>query len=254
MPPANFLQSATILANEGRGVSVYQSNATWQNFDTSAYLTWVNPHNSDSSWDLGALNANRNLSNPLDFGWGTYNMTTHNISGNKIYLVRISVGSGQTAVQHFKKLWVQELIKDSVWTFTYANIDNSDSNTVNINKSNYSNKLFENMEFFKAQKFAKQFQELKTEPLYVSEEDFDKLLKAIENPPEPNKKLKEGMKKHKEKFAQVQADIVAKEIARITDSFIAEEKSVDFVLAPDIKVIAEDTKKETTENDEDLWT
>ena len=62
------------------------------------------------------------------------------------------------------------------------------------------------------------------------------------------------MKKHKEKFAQVQADIVAKEIARITDSFIAEEKSVDFVLAPDIKVIAEDTKKETTENDEDLWT
>jgi hypothetical protein len=142
MPPANFLQSATILANEGRGVSVYQSNATWQNFDTSAYLTWLNPHNSDSSWDLGALNANRNLSNPLDFGWGTYNMTTHNISGNKIYLVRINIGSGQTAVQHFKKLWVQELIKDSVWTFTYANIDNSDSNTVNINKSNYSNKLF----------------------------------------------------------------------------------------------------------------
>lgn len=120
--------------------------------------------------------------------------------------------------------------------------------------AHYSSKLVENMEFFKTQKFAKEFQELKVQPLYVSEEEFDKLLKAIENPPEPNKKLKEGMKKHKEKFAQVQADIIQKEIARITDSFVAEEKPVDFVLAPDTKVTAEDTKEEIIENDEDLWT
>jgi hypothetical protein len=120
--------------------------------------------------------------------------------------------------------------------------------------AHYSNKLVENMEFFKAQKFAKEFEELKVQPLYVSEEEFDRLLKVIENPPEPNKKLKEGVKKHKEKFAQVQADIVKKEIARIADSFVAEEKSVDFVLAPDLKVTAEDIKEETPENDEDLWT
>ena len=141
-PPNKFLQSASILANEGRGVSVYLSNKDWNNFDTIGFTNWLNPHNSDSSWDLGALNANRSQSNAFDFGWGTYDMVTHHITGNKIYLVKITVGSGQTAVQHYKKLWVQELIKDSIWTFTYANINNSDSSTIQINKSNYPNKLF----------------------------------------------------------------------------------------------------------------
>ncbi|MDP3929115.1 MAG: T9SS type A sorting domain-containing protein [Bacteroidota bacterium] len=142
LPPNRFLQSATILANEGRGVSVYQSNSNWGNFDTAGFATWANPHNSDSSWDVGALNANRSMSNPFDFGWGTYDMVSHNITGNKVYLVRISVGSGQTAIHHFKKLWVQELMQDSIWTFTYANINNTDSMTVHINKANYTNKLF----------------------------------------------------------------------------------------------------------------
>ena len=141
-PPSNFLQSATILANEGRGVSVYQSNLSWEGFDTTGYTSWANPHNSDSSWDIGALNANRSLSNPLDFGWGTYDMVSHNITGNKVYLVRVTIGSGQTAVQHFKKLWVRELMKDSIYTFTYANINNTDSVTLQINKANYPNKLF----------------------------------------------------------------------------------------------------------------
>lgn len=142
LPPNRFLQSATILANEGRGVSVYQSNHSWENFDTASFATWANPHNSDSTWDVGALNSNRNLTNPFDFGWGTYDMVSHNITGSKVYLVKITVGSGQTAVHHYKKLWVQELMKDSVWTFTYANINNTDSVTMHIDKSAFNNKLF----------------------------------------------------------------------------------------------------------------
>jgi hypothetical protein len=45
-------------------------------------------------------------------------------------------------IHHFKKLWVQELMQDSIWTFTYANINNTDSMTVHIDKANYTNKLF----------------------------------------------------------------------------------------------------------------
>lgn len=141
VPPTLFLQSATILANEGRGVTVYQSPHSWSTFDTTGHRSWSNPHNSDSSWDMGALNGGMNLQQ-FNFGWGVYNQQTHDITGNKVYLVRITVGSGQTATNTFKKLTVLSLSQDSVWTFSYANIDNSDSTTISIDKSKYNNKLF----------------------------------------------------------------------------------------------------------------
>jgi hypothetical protein len=141
-PPTRFMQAATILANEGRGVSVFQSPLSWSTFDTAGYTSWVNPHNSDSTWDLGALNTNRNGSNPFDFGWGTYDMNSHNIVGATVYLVRMIVGSGPSSTTTFRKVMVSSLEQDSIWTIHYANIDNSDSTTVTINKSDYAGKLF----------------------------------------------------------------------------------------------------------------
>lgn len=140
-PPMDVMRSATVLANEGRGVSVYestQSTAVWTTFDTTGYTTWLNPHNSDSTWDKGAFNANSAPANPLDFGWGTYNPGTHNIEGNKIFLIRIAVGSTIT----FKKLTISSLVLDSAWTFIYANLDNTDSSTVTIHKPGFAGKLF----------------------------------------------------------------------------------------------------------------
>jgi hypothetical protein len=137
----DVMRSVTVLANEGRGVSIYestQSTATWNTFDTTGYTSWVNPHNSDSTWDIGAFNANRSISNPFDFGWGSYNMQTHGVEGTKVYLVRIAVGATIT----FKKLTITSLALDSAWTFTYANLDNTDSTTHSIVKNAYPNKLF----------------------------------------------------------------------------------------------------------------
>ena len=141
IPPMRFLQSATILANEGRGVTVFQSPHTWNNFDTTGHRSWSNPHNSDSTWDIGALNGGLNMQQ-FNFGWGVYNQQTHDITGNTVYLVRITVGSGQTAVNTYKKLTISSLSQDSIWTFSYANVDNSDSTAVSIDKSKYTNKLF----------------------------------------------------------------------------------------------------------------
>jgi hypothetical protein len=139
--PMDVLSSVTVLANEGRGVSVYestQSSATWNTFDTTGYTNWINPHNSDSTWNIGAFNANSNAANPFDFGWGAYNPVNHNVEGTKMFLVRIAVGSTIS----FKKLTISSLALDSVWTFSYANLDNSDSTTQTIVKSMYPNKLF----------------------------------------------------------------------------------------------------------------
>lgn len=144
LPPANVLRSTTILANEGRGVSVFESTQlpqNFDNFDTTGYRTWVNPHNSDSSWDMGALNANR-TNDPFDFGWGAYDMTSHDLLGTKVFLIRYTAGNGPSAVTLFKKLMINSLAYDTQWVFTYANIDNSAKRTIRINKVNYAGNLF----------------------------------------------------------------------------------------------------------------
>src|SRR5690606_25045768 len=43
--------------------------------------------NADTSWGNGAF-TNNGGSNPFDFGWGTYDMTTHNLNGDSLYLVK----------------------------------------------------------------------------------------------------------------------------------------------------------------------
>lgn len=144
-PPTNVMRSTTILANEGRGVRVFESTqsiSSWSNFDTAGYSTWSNPHNSDSTWDIGAFNVNRNESDPFDYGWGSYDLGTHDVAGAKIYLVRITTGSGPSAVNTFKKITINKIVFDSQWVFTYANLDNSDSMTVEFNKSQFAGKLF----------------------------------------------------------------------------------------------------------------
>jgi hypothetical protein len=144
-PPFNVMRSTTVLANEGRGVAVYastQSPANFASFDTTGYRTWVNPHNSDSSWDVGALNAYRDVTDGFDFGWGAYDQNSHDLTGTKVFLVRVTLGSGQSTMTVFKKVKIERLAYDTQWVFTYANLDNSDLKTVTINKSTFSGKLF----------------------------------------------------------------------------------------------------------------
>lgn len=145
LPPMDVMRSTTILANEGRGVSVFvspQSLNDWNTFDTTGYSTWNNPHNSDSIWDIGALNVYRDSSNMFDFGWGAYNQTTHDLEATKMFLVRITTGTGPSAIQHFRKLKIDKLAFDTQWVFTYSNIDGSNSHTVAFNKSTFAGKLF----------------------------------------------------------------------------------------------------------------
>lgn len=143
-PPFNVMRSTTVWANEGRGVTVYESTqpvSSFVQFDTTGYTTWATPHNSDSTWDIGALNANRTTS-ATDFGWGEYDMLTHDLMGTKIFLIKITSGSGPNATYAYKKLMINHLAFDTSWVFTYANIDNSATKTITLNKSAYAGKLF----------------------------------------------------------------------------------------------------------------
>ncbi|MBJ7429165.1 MAG: T9SS type A sorting domain-containing protein [Bacteroidia bacterium] len=145
-PPLRTMQASTVLINEGRGVSIYESNQTfanWNSFDTSGWKTWPSAFNSDSTWDIGAFNKNRNLSNPFDYGWGTYDMTSRDVTGSKVFLIAVDNPQNPFgASSGFRKVSIQKIAYDSMWVFTISRLDGTDSNTVTIKKKDFVGKLF----------------------------------------------------------------------------------------------------------------
>jgi len=152
-PPTNVLRSTTIIANEGRNVQIYKSNQyNFAGFDTTGYRStiidtngaWEFMHNSDSSWDLGAFNANLVKSDPFDYGWGAYNMTSHDVlSKGNVYLLRLTkTAQGRTIDSAFKLIKIERLAFDTQWVFQMANIDGTDSNQFTISKAGFNGKLF----------------------------------------------------------------------------------------------------------------
>lgn len=145
-PPLKTMQAATVLINEGRGVSLYESNQTfdnWSSFDSTGWKNWPATFNSDSTWDIGAFNQRRNMADPFDYGWGQYNMTTRDVSGSKIYLIAIDNAQNPFgAPSSFRKVSIQKIAYDSMWVFTISKLDGTDSNTVTINKKDFAGKLF----------------------------------------------------------------------------------------------------------------
>ncbi len=144
-PPLKTMQAATILVNDGRSVDLYKSNtafADWKNFDTTGWKAWPQSFNSDSSWDIGAFNQARNQSNPFDYGWGQYDMTSRDVVGNNIWLVAITTSPNPSAPKTLKKLAIHKIAYDTMWIFTFSNVDGTDSTTLTIKKSDFNNKLF----------------------------------------------------------------------------------------------------------------
>jgi hypothetical protein len=145
-PPLKTMQAATVLINEGRGVSLYESNQSltnWGTFDTTGWKTWPASFNSDSTWDIGAFNKNRSLSNPFDYGWGSYDMTSRDVSGSKVFLIALDNAQNPFgAPTSFRKVSIQKIAYDTMWVFTISKLDGTDSNTVTIKKKDFAGKLF----------------------------------------------------------------------------------------------------------------
>ncbi len=120
--------SVTVLANNGLGINVYTytngDTADWKSTDTTG-MSWDPLYNSIATWETGAFNQHTKLAYPsLDYGWGNYSTTTHNISGDSIYIMSMSDGS-------YKKLVITEKNAiDNQWTFMYADLDNSNADTL----------------------------------------------------------------------------------------------------------------------------
>ena len=138
--PSNPLPGTTIRMNEAFGTSVYivpnQSPAGFSSpLDTAGFSQWSKLHDSESSLNLGGLNGTRNLSNPFDFGWGIYNSSTKNVVGDSLYLI-----TGPNGL--CKKVWVEQLIWDTLWIIKTCNVDGSAPYTFQISKKQFQNRNF----------------------------------------------------------------------------------------------------------------
>lgn len=138
-PSGNPQDGAAIRFNEQLGMTVFVAPqgdaATFSTIDTTGWSAAARLHDSDSKMIEGALNSNRNLSNPFDFGWGIYNQTSHNVVGDSVFIISLPGGV-------VKKFIVEGLIKDTAYSLKYSNLDNSDLQQIEIRKSLYINKNF----------------------------------------------------------------------------------------------------------------
>lgn len=128
---------SAILINEAASFlyNTPHDTGAWNTFDTTGAYTWKQLLNSDTSWTNGAFNAYRGAAGLFDMGWGILNPNNnHWTFGDSIYLIKLHDGS-------FRKLVITSL-KTGVWTFTYANLNGTNPQTVSITKTNYPKRNF----------------------------------------------------------------------------------------------------------------
>ena len=129
--------SATIRTNDGKGVELY----TYQSGDTSSWNNINNNDinnlptlmfNSDSSWGYGAFDVNQ--TGGFDYGWGVYNLQTHHLIGDSLFIIKTINGN-------WKKLWVKSKILGD-YQIKFADLNGNNEINTTISASDYSNKNF----------------------------------------------------------------------------------------------------------------
>lgn len=130
--------SSSILINDGSGVVLYtypkSDTSGWASVDTSGLWGWKALYNDPADWENGAFM--RNATGHPDYGWGIYNMVTHNLTGDSLFVIKLRDGS-------FRKLRIiSKQSAANIYTFRYAMLDGSDERTVSEDLNNVVNTDF----------------------------------------------------------------------------------------------------------------
>lgn len=131
--------SVSVLANNGAGVMLYTWDKgvadDWANVDTTG-MDWAPMYNSIEDWEFGAFNANTEMGNDFDYGWGKYNMISHTITGDSIFIMKLPN-------DEFKKIIIkQKNAIQNVWTFQFADLDGQNDTTIILDAKNYQSTSF----------------------------------------------------------------------------------------------------------------
>ncbi|MBI5914071.1 MAG: T9SS type A sorting domain-containing protein [Bacteroidetes bacterium] len=134
---------AGVFINESSGSNMGQPLPMIELYDaiTTDFGSQPNPSlledyqlfNAEKSWSKGALNEAADPTDPLDFGWGILDPATQNITGERVFVVKLRNGQ-------YRKLQVQSLI-DGTYTFRYANLNGTGEATKTISKTDHAGKV-----------------------------------------------------------------------------------------------------------------
>lgn len=133
--------SASIRVNGGQGVKLWHvTDATIEDYDapldtTGKFDVWEEGLNSTDAWSIGAFNLGLDGfsdANPGEFGWGTYSQTV--VTGTELFVIKLRNGD-------YKKIAINSLTT-GIYYFVYSNLDNSDQQTGELDKSHFAGKMF----------------------------------------------------------------------------------------------------------------
>lgn len=129
--------SAGIITNSGAGVELYaypkSANDGWDAFDTIGMTSWIPLYNDVSQWEEGAFN--RNAQGHPDYGWGIYNMASHNVFGDSLFLIKTVDGV-------YRKLnIIKKISSENIYIIRYANLDGSNDYTDTLDVNPYKDRL-----------------------------------------------------------------------------------------------------------------
>lgn len=132
-------REASILTNTTAGVElkVYPVADGWSfadPVDTAGYHNWTPLYNSDTTWTEGAFNMN--ATGHPNYGWGVYDINTHNLTGVALYIIKTRGGS-------YKKISIMNKLSAlQKYSFIYSDLDGTNEHTVNLDLAG-SNKNFD---------------------------------------------------------------------------------------------------------------
>lgn len=83
--------------------------------------------NSNLNWEDGAFNSNKTPGNPWNYGWGTYSMTSHLVTGERVYGLVTATDTFQIFMM--VKNGITSTVNAPTYTFKIAKIDGTNLET-----------------------------------------------------------------------------------------------------------------------------
>jgi hypothetical protein len=126
-------RGASVIINENAGVELYlysTDTSDWSSIDTNGFA-FDNIYNSETTWNAGAF-ANQGTTHP-DYGWGMYDMNSHDINGNRLFIVKTKDGD-------YLKVVIDKMSAAGLYTFRTAKLDGSDLESYSYSKTQAESK------------------------------------------------------------------------------------------------------------------
>lgn len=137
----NLNTEMNIRVNHQNVTNVYVASTSisdWSTISVSNESSWTSYYNSATNWSEGAFYQPRVDGNAFDYGWGLYNLATHHVVGNRIFVLKFVNGD-------YYKVLIQDFYGG--YTFKYAKWDatgsvwNADQN-VSLPNSQNTDRLY----------------------------------------------------------------------------------------------------------------